>query len=110
MNIASQTLSAPNGWKATKMSKVANNHTQVYLDSTQFTLTPNWNFMLLFSSPLNTSIFDIEFYFTEYYDLEYGNKFDFNLNHKFDKKIYTEKLCLMNLLININKQSIKNSF
>ena len=84
MNIASQTLSAPNGWKATKMAKVANNRTQVYLDSTKFTLTPNWNFMLLFSNPLNTSIFDMEFYSLDKIGIDYCKKFDFNFNHKFD--------------------------
>ena len=80
-------MTAPNGWKATKMAKVANNHTQVYMDSTQFTLTPNWNFMFLFSTPLNTSIFDIEFYLSTEIDVEYSKKLDFNFNHKFDKYI-----------------------
>ena len=87
MNIASQTLSAPNGWKATKMAKVANNHTHVFMDSTQFTLTPNWNFMFVFTTPLNISIFEIEFYFVENDGVEYGKKFDFKFNHKFDKYI-----------------------
>ena len=91
MNIASQTLSVPNGWKATKMAKVANNHTQVYLDFSKFTLTPNWNFMFVFTMPLNTSIIDVEFYFTEYSNITKSKKFDFNFNLKFDEYIWTEK-------------------
>ena len=75
------------------MAKVANNHTQVYLDFSKFTLTPNWNFMFVLNMPLNTSIIDVELYFKEY-RTTYSKKFDFNFNHKFDKYIWTEKIML----------------
>ena len=44
------------------MFKVSKSHSNLLIDSTKITLTPNWNFAFGFFVPLNTSLYNIEIY------------------------------------------------
>ena len=58
------------------------------MNTTKITLTPNWNFAFIFLLPLNTSLFNIEVYFSFIDDKGAGN---FELNNLISLKIWLKK-------------------